>query len=626
MLSDKTSNAITGISKATQKPGVRVKHLFRIMTHYPDLWMTAYAKIASNKGALTEGPDGNTLDGMSPDRLVNLMKLVKDGNYEPQPAKRTYIPKANGKKRPLGIPRGDDKLVQEVVRMLLEQVYEPVFSNYSHGFRPRRSCHTALKQIVDVWTGVKWVVDMDIKSFYDNIDHEVLLSTLEKKIDDKKFLNLIGQLLKAGHLEDWKFHATYSGTPQGGICSPILANIFLHELDMFMEKKMAEFESGKKRAINGDYKKLSYKITRRREKLRSFDEQPAFEFLRDEIDSEIKDLSRERMEHPSHNRYDPNFRRMRYIRYADDFLVGAIGSKEDAQKLKAEITAYLGGGLKLEVAEEKSGVRHTHDGFSFLGYHISSRNFVRETRSDSGRKNHLGHAIYRTSRTGVGMMHLSVPKEKVWDFVKRKGYMQKGRVASRNHLLSQSDFEIVTQFNSEMRGFANYYSLASKKNLYLVEATGIYSLLKTLANKHKTTSRKILRRMKRGAEYYYTIRSGGKVKQVKIFRLKHVAGPKWTSDVEPSHIIHWVNTELLSRIEANECEYCGKKGGYFEVHHLRKLADLKEKKNKETWEKIAIAKRRRTMVLCYECHRQLHAGKLPGWKKGIYAKAESAVQ
>lgn len=226
MLSDKTNRALDGVSKATLQSNVQVKHLFRIMTHSQDLWMMAYAKIASNSGALTKGVDETTLDGMSKARVDKIIMSLKDSSYEPKPVRRVYIPKKNGKMRPLGVPSSDDKLVQEVVRMLLERIYEPNFSNYSHGFRPNRSCHTALTQLRETWAGTKWIVDMDISGFYDNINHNKMVEILRKKINDEKFIGLIVKFLKAGYLEDWKFNETYSGTPQGGICSPILANIF----------------------------------------------------------------------------------------------------------------------------------------------------------------------------------------------------------------------------------------------------------------------------------------------------------------------------------------------------------------------------------------------------------------
>ena len=257
MLPDRAMKRLQALPDIS-KEGKRVNGLFRLM-EVPELWLQAYANINANKGAMTPGVGPVTMDGFSIERATNLIELLKEDNYRPKPVRRGYVPKPNGKMRPLGMPSGDDKLVQEMVRMLLEQIYEPVFSNWSHGFRQKRSCHTALKQ-VEHWNGTKWLVKMDIKGFFDNIDHEVMVELLEKKIDDKRFIDLIQAFLKAGYMEDWRFHGTYSGTPQGGILSPILANIYLHELDMFMEKMTASFTTGERRKPNREYYCYATKI------------------------------------------------------------------------------------------------------------------------------------------------------------------------------------------------------------------------------------------------------------------------------------------------------------------------------------------------------------------------------
>src|SRR5579859_2299984 len=158
------------------------------------------------------------------------------------------------------MPTGDDKLVQEVVRILLEKIYEPIFCKTSHGFRPEHSPHTALQQIDQTWNGTRWIVKVDIQSFFDSMSHEVLMSLLKKKIEDKRFLALIRQMLKAGYLEEWRFYGTYSGSPQGGICSPILSNIYLHELDLFLQGLKQEFSEGKKRRSDPRYQHYNYKI------------------------------------------------------------------------------------------------------------------------------------------------------------------------------------------------------------------------------------------------------------------------------------------------------------------------------------------------------------------------------
>ena len=262
---ERLTRKLEGLVKAS-KQGYKVRNLYEIMRQ-EDIWLQAYANIYSNKGALTKGIDDNTLDGMSKRRISNLINHLKEGTYKPKPVRRVNIPKQNGKLRPLGIPSGDDKLVQEVIRIILESIYEPVFDDNSHGFRPKRSCHTALEQVQKTWTGIYWFVEFDIKGFFDNMDHEIMVKLLEKKIDDKRFIKLISSFLKAGYLEEWKYHETYSGTPQGGIVSPILSNIYLHELDLYIRYVREEFHVGKERPTNPEYRNLGNKMYRLRKKL-----------------------------------------------------------------------------------------------------------------------------------------------------------------------------------------------------------------------------------------------------------------------------------------------------------------------------------------------------------------------
>src|SRR5947208_1028701 len=248
------------------KQGKPINGVFRLLEN-PILWHEAYANIYANKGATTPGVDEVTLDGFSEERVTSIITRLKSGTYRFQPVRRTYVPKKNGKKRPLGISSGDDKLVQEVVRIILERIYEPIFEESSHGFRPGRSPHTALTQIGDQWQSIKWVVDMDIQDYFTTINHEMLMRLLEKKIEDTRFLRLIQAMLDAGYLEDWTYHATYSGVPQGSIVSPILANVYLHELDLFMKDLKQQFERGKKRKKNNLYNRHSSYIERLRKKI-----------------------------------------------------------------------------------------------------------------------------------------------------------------------------------------------------------------------------------------------------------------------------------------------------------------------------------------------------------------------
>ncbi|MBO5127817.1 MAG: group II intron reverse transcriptase/maturase, partial [Clostridia bacterium] len=195
-----------------------------------DIWFEAYKHLYANNGASTKGINDDTADGFSEKKIKKIIGSLADGTYSPNPVRRVYIEKANGKKRPLGIPTFTDKLVQEVLRMILEAVYEPVFLYCSHGFRTGRSCHTALTSLKKEFTGAKWFIEGDIQSFFDEIDHDILIGILRERIKDERFLRLIRKFLKAGYMEDWQFHRTYSGTPQGGVISPILANIYLDKL------------------------------------------------------------------------------------------------------------------------------------------------------------------------------------------------------------------------------------------------------------------------------------------------------------------------------------------------------------------------------------------------------------
>jgi len=624
VLSDRTSSALTGIAKATLKSGVRVKHLFRVMTHYPELWMQAYANIYANDGATTPGVDGTTMDGMSRDRIENLIKLLRDGKYAPKPTRRTYIPKKNGKMRPLGIPSANDKLVQEVARILLGQIYEPVFSQHSHGFRPKRSCHTALQDVSVRWKGIKWVVDMDIKGFFDNIDHQVVIKCLESKIDDPKFIDLIRQMLSAGYLENWKFHDTYSGTPQGGIVSPILANVVLHELDQFMVEKQRMFNKGERRAENRDYNLLTGKITVLRRAIDRERERGCFEFLTDDIHKQIKQLEEQRKPLSYQVMDDPNFRRLHYVRYADDFAIGLICSMEEAEVIYKEVESFLRERLNLQVAEEKSGVRHIKRGFDFLGHHISLNVHNQRRRKVRCGRTKKGRNTYQTKASHRAQLFLQIPKEKVWEFCKKKGYLKGNRPTSRPELLHLSDFEIVSTFNAEMRGFANYYCLAPMRNLGILEWAGLHSLFRTLAHKHRIRTPEVRRRMKLADDHVLRYEHRGEKKVLKVFKLKYRKTIPQHWDREMDTVLFTANkTEILERMNADKCEYCGKTDGKFEVHHVRKLKDIKDKKKKASWEIQMIARNRKTMVLCTECHDLLHAGKLQGWRRNVNQKTEN---
>jgi group II intron reverse transcriptase/maturase len=596
------------------RQGKKINGLFRLMES-PDLWLQAYANLYPNKGATTRGIDAVTMDGFSTERVANLTRLLKEGRYRFKPARRVYIPKANGKTRPLGIPSGDDKLVQEVARLLLERIYEPVFSGDSHGFRPGRSCHTALTQIRRTWHGVKWLVDVDIQGFFEHIDHRVLVQALTKKIDDKRFINLIKAMLKAGYVENWRHHPTYSGTPQGGVISPLLANIYLHELDQYMAEMRRTFHQGRRRAPNPRYQRQAehiYRLRRKIERLRA-EGHPDASTIR-EITQQIKALDKARKGWVSGDPFDRTYKRLLYTRYADDFVIGVIGSHDEAQNVMAQVKSFLERALHLQMAEAKSGIHHAADGATFLGYDVRRYSGAKILRVARGRR-------HTTQRSIAERMQLHVPEVKLRRFCQTKGYGDYStfHASARNGLRHRSDVEIILTYNAEMRGLANYYGLATQAKSCLRKLYYLWhcSLLKTLAAKHRTTVRKIAKPLQQGRDLVYSYQVKGKTHRLQVFALRDMKPPLADGrmvDHQPNTSQYTLGrTEIVQRLNAERCEDCGKAQGYFEIHHVRKLADIRQ--GTELWQRVMTAMRRKTLVLCIECHELLHAGALPSWRR-----------
>lgn len=585
------------------REGKRINGLFRLMEN-PILWAEAYARIYANRGAVTKGVDNITLDGFSHERVEALIQQLRQGTYRPKPTKRVSIPKANGKKRPLGISTGDDKLVQEVVRMLLEKIYEPIFSDDSHGFRPDRSCHTALKQIDRTWNGTKWIVDMDIRGFFDNMNCDKLINLLQKKIEDTRFLKLIKDLLQAGYLEDWKFHGTYSGTPQGGICSPILSNIYLHELDRFMQQRMERFNRGEKRRPNPRYISYSEKIKVLKRRVNNGEKDLTT------ARKEIAALEKARRPLPAGDPFDPAYKRLRYCRYADDFVIGVIGSKEDAEAVEKEVRQFIAQELKLDVAEEKSKIVHAREGVTFLGYTVK----VHTGRKIITIKRGYHHARMKSVSE---QLQLHIPKGRLEKFCTDKGYgnFQTCTARHRPQYLNLSEVEIISIYNAELRGFANYYALSTKVKSKLNKLYRLWqvSLYKTLAAKRKRSVTHVAKSLKLddgGYGLHYQVK--GETRTLKLFRIKTWTPPvksSTTLDRTPMVTFALSTSELIRRLNAEQCEYCETTQGPFEVHHVRGLKSIRD--GKELWQRMMIARQRKTLVLCRRCHHLLTEGKLP---------------
>lgn len=590
-----TSKILERIVKSSteHKNGIFTK-LYRYLLR-PSIYYIAYQNLYANNGASTKGINEDTADGFSNEYIEKIIDSLKSLTYKPSPVKRVYIPKANGKTRPLGIPTFTDKLIQEAIRMILEAIFEPVFSNNSHGFRPERSCHTALQQVVRNMNGVNWFIEGDIKGCFDNIQHQTLISILEEKIKDSRFINLIRSFLKAGYMEDWKYNNTYSGTPQGGIISPILANIYLSKLDTKIEEIKLKFDKKALRKENAEYKSLMDKIYWTKKKV----EQGKYSDRECEI-VRIKEMRKQLLTTP---RKDNTEKRLTYIRYADDWLIGICGSKEDCMAIKNEIAIYLKKVLNLDLSEEKTLITHSSENAKFLGYDITVR------RNQQIRKNKNGI----TSRSLNLRVALNVPiEDKIRKFLtEQKIIIFKGNEMlprTRKRLLRCTDLEIITTYNSEMRGILNYYNLSVNYYslhyfCYLME----YSCLSTLKSKHKLKSWKAtVDKYRNGSGWAIPYETKQGKKLCKIVKLNECKNTKLFSDNKSIAIKTFPNSRnrFETMLNANVCELCGAENAKcYEVHHINKVKNLK---GKENWEKIMIAKRRKTMVVCKECHKKIH--------------------
>ena len=577
--------------------GMVFTRLYRYLLR-EDIYAAAFQNLYANNGALTKGSNDDTADGFSVEYVHGLIAKLREGTYKAAPVRREYIKKSNGKYRPLGIPSFTDKLLQEAVRMILESIYEPVFSPRSHGFRPNKSCHTAFEEMKKTFRGVPWVIEGDIAACFDSIDHKVLLSILGEKIDDYRFLHVIREFLKAGYIEDWRYHETYSGCPQGGIVSPILANIYLSKLDEKVEQMAERFASDdktpKRYSISSKYHKLSNKCYRLRIKIGATPPGSA----RDALVKELHGAEQELRSTPCTVHTE---KRIVYIRYADDWLTGVKGSKEDCKTIKKEIADFLKESLKLELSETKTLITHSSNRIRFLGYDIS----VRRCQVVRKYKNKSDKWIKR--RTLNGSVSLEVPlDDKIRAFLFKKGaiiQMPDGsyRPRHRKELVGKPDAEIVKTYNSEVRGILNYYGMAANYYklsyfCYLMEQSCLF----TLAFKHKTSSRKFKRAYRDGKRWSIpSPTKKNKDMKVAFVDFSTYRPPRKPSDTIKEFWHYGWKTTIWSRLKRGVCECCKvrMKPDEGAVHVVKRLKNLGD----TPWGRVMKHMRRKTLIVCPAC-------------------------
>jgi group II intron reverse transcriptase/maturase len=610
-----TTKAYLELLQERGKKGLPLERVYRQLFNR-DLYLTAYGKIYRNAGAMTHGVTSETPDGMSLELLDALIEALRYERFQVLPVRRVYIPKKNGKKRPLGIPEWSQKLVQEVVRMTLNAYYEPQFSNHSHGFRPNRGCHTALREIYYDWIGTAWFIEGDISACFDKLDHEILLSTLREHIHDGRLINLIREFLKAGYMEDWTFNETLSGTPQGCIVSPILANTYLDKLDKFVETVLIpEYTRGTKRRENRAYGRLLKKASALRKQGKP---------------EEAETARKQAQQLPSVDTQDPNFRRLRYVRYADDFLLGFTGTKAEAEEIKQRLEVFLREELKLELSQTKTLITHArNEAARFLGYEVT----IAQKDTMQTQRHTLGREQPTMCRSVNGQITLRIP-ETVMEAIENR-YEKDGKAIHRPELEGLSDYEIIMTYQLQYRGIANYYQMAQNQRLLnTIKWVMETSLTKTLAHKHKMSVKQVYRK-------YGTVhRVNGKPYKGLAATVpregKEPLVAKWGGiplkrnmdavlDDQPPQL-YAGRSELEKRLLAQICEICGSTEK-LEVHHMRAMKDLHKYPGREKplWMRRMIARKRKTMIVCQTCHEDITYGR-PFRRQPISLKEVKALQ
>jgi group II intron reverse transcriptase/maturase len=576
------AETVLGVLRERGRRGLPCEELYRQLFN-PHLFLTAHGRIYANHGAMTPGACGETADGMSLAKIGRIIDALRHERYRFQPVRRVYIPKKSGAMRPLGLPSWQDKLVGEVMRLLLEAYYEPTFSSRSHGFRPGRGCHTALTDIAVSWTGTTWFIEGDISDCFGSLDHEIMVTILAEKIHDNRFLRLIKQMLQAGYLEDWEWNATLSGAPQGGIVSPVLSNIYLDRLDKFVETVLIpEYTRGTGRAPSPAYREV--KNAARRAWSRG-------------DRAKVRELRQQLRSLPSGDPRDPGFRRLRYARYADDHLLGFTGPKAEAEEIKARLAQFLRDDLKLELSQEKTLITHARSGAArFLGYEIT-----------------VQHSRDRPQVNGA--VRLRVPRAVIT--AKCAPYLAHGKPERRTELMNLTDLQIISAYGAEYRGIIQYYLLAGDVcRLNRLEWVASTSMLKTLAAKHGSTVTAMARkykakidtphgprtcfeaRVERAGRKPLVTRFGG----IPLIRQKKAV----LTDLQP--VPATGRKELTTRLLARRCEWC-EQHDTVEIHQVRRLADLTSPgRPQPAWAHLMATMRRKTLVVCTPCHQAIHAG------------------
>lgn len=551
-------------------------HVIKIVADM-DVLKMAYARIKSNPGNMTPGNDSETFDAIDPKWFEKTSKELLTGAFRFKPARRVEIPKPKGGTRPLGVASPRDKIIQEAMRIVLEAVYEPVFSTHSHGFRQKRSCHTALKEIKNTFTAVNWFVEGDISKCFDSFDHKLLILAVNKRITDQVFIDLLYKALRAGYIFQGKYFSSELGTPQGSIISPILCNVLMHKFDKWMEIQMEEFNIGKRRKLNPEYRKLMRNHRLREAHLAGIQSRMA---------------------------KDPDYKRMRYVRYADDFIIGILGSKEECLLIRDKAAKYLSEELGLNLNLDKTKITHaTTELALFLGTQIR----ITPQEKKPYRKVVRGSQEFLIlSNTAV---QLIVPVGRLVERLTTRGLCRNGGNPTRWTKMIPFDSAHIVKLMWQMWiGISTYYSFASNyKDLSRIHYILKYSCMLTLVSKYKFgTLKKGFRKFGKNIEI--------KDKDGKILasfpNVSYVAPKKFYITYEdPVKRLDRMTRAFFrtTQIMNSECLICGSKEN-LEMHHVKHIRKATEMIRQDYWTRAMSTMNRKQIPVCRSCHNHIHRG------------------